>query len=204
VSVERSENRHAAEAQPQLILASSSPRRRALLHQIGLRFAVVPAAVDENLRPDEEPAAYVLRVARDKVQAVVAREGCRLPVLGADTAVVLAGRILGKPTDRAEAAAMLALLSGATHEVYSAVALWTPGGFLRDRLNVTRVTFAELEPEWIAAYVESGDPLDKAGAYGVQGQAQTRITRIEGSFSGVMGLPLWETGELLRAAEVIS
>lgn len=192
------------ESRPQLILASASPRRRDLLGQIGLRFDVRPAEVDESLRPDESPAAYVLRVARDKVQAVVDRADCRLPVLGADTSVVLAGRILGKPADREEAAAMLALLSGATHEVYSAVALWTPEGLLQDRLNVTRVTFADLEPAWIASYVASGDPLDKAGAYGVQGQAQTRITRIEGSFSGVMGLPLWETSELLRAAEVIS
>lgn len=204
MSVELSESRHGASTQPQLVLASASPRRRELLRQIGLRFTVVPAAVDETLRPDEEPAAYVLRVAREKVQAVVDRADSRLPVLGADTSVVLAGRILGKPADRAEAAAMLALLSGVTHEVYSAVSLWTPNGFLQDRLNVTRVTFARLEPAWIAAYVASGDPLDKAGGYGVQGQAQTRITRIEGSFSGVMGLPLWETSELLRAAEVIS
>lgn len=193
------------------ILGSSSPRRRELLRQVGARFRVVVAEVDESVRDGEAPADCVLRVARDKVQAVLRAErhnvpgdGPRdLPVLGADTTVVLDGAILGKPADPAEAAAMLARLSARTHEVYSAVVLGRRGGALEDRLNVTRVTFAPLDRAWIAAYIETGDPLDKAGAYGVQGRAAQKIVRIEGSFSGVMGLPLFETCELLRIGKVL-
>jgi septum formation protein len=197
------------------ILGSSSPRRRELLRQVGARFRVVVAEVDESVRDGEAPADYVLRVARDKVQAVLRAErhevpwdvpgdGPRdLPVLGADTTVVLDGAILGKPADPAEAAAMLTRLSARTHEVYSAVVLGRRGGALEDRLNVTRVTFAPLDRAWIAAYIETGDPLDKAGAYGVQGRAAQKIVRIEGSFSGVMGLPLFETCELLRSGKVL-
>lgn len=188
---------------PQLILASGSPRRRELLQQVGVAFRVVVAAVDESVLPGEKPAAYVLRVARDKALTILAREGSALPVLGADTAVVLGERILGKPGSRDEAAAMLRSLSGRTHEVYSAVALAAAGQPTRDCLNVTRVTFAELDPGWIEAYCDTGDPMDKAGAYGVQGRAAEKIARIEGSFSGVMGLPLYETCELLHHAEVL-
>jgi septum formation protein len=156
------------------------------------------------VNPGEEPADYVLRVARDKVLTVQRREGGGLPVLGADTTVVLDGRILGKPESRAEAAATLACLSGRTHEVYSAVALALGSRGVDHRLNVTRVTFARLEPGWIEAYIDTGDPMDKAGAYGVQGRAAAKIVRIDGSFSGVMGLPLFETCELLQCAEVLS
>jgi septum formation protein len=189
---------------PALILASSSPRRRELLRQVGVDFRVVVADVDERVEPGEAPADYVLRVARDKVLAVQRREAGALPVLGADTTVVLDGCILGKPGSRAEAAGMLARLSGRTHEVYSAVALARGPRGVDHRLNVTRVTFAQLEPDWIEAYIDTGDPMDKAGAYGVQGRAAEKIARIDGSFSGVMGLPLFETCELLRCAEVLS
>jgi septum formation protein len=195
-------NEHSA-VLPRLILASASPRRRELLRQVGVAFRVVVSAVDETAWPGESPAAYVVRVARDKACEVLAREGTGLPVLGADTAVVLDEHILGKPADRAEAIGMLRSLSGRTHEVYSAAALVRAGCAARERLNVTRVTFAELEMDWIESYCDSGDPMDKAGAYGVQGGAAEMITRIDGSFSGVMGLPLYETCQLLRQAEVL-
>ena len=188
---------------PQLILASASPRRRELLRQVGVRFRVVVAEVDERVLPGEEPATYVLRVARDKALSIQASEGARLPVLGADTAVVLEQRILGKPVDRPGAIAMLHSLSGRTHEVYSAAVLVQADRPARECLNISRVTFAELDPDWIEAYCDSGDPMDKAGSYGVQGRAAEKIARIEGSFSGVMGLPLYETCQLLRQAEVL-
>jgi septum formation protein len=138
------------------------------------------------------------------VLAVQLREAGALPVLGADTAVVLDGCILGKPGSRTEAAEMLGRLSGRSHEVYSAVALARGPREVDHRLNVTRVSFAQLEPRWIEAYIDTGDPMDKAGAYGVQGRAAAKIVRIDGSFSGVMGLPLFETCELLQCAEVLS
>jgi nucleoside triphosphate pyrophosphatase len=188
---------------PQLILASASPRRGQLLRQLGLRFEVIPAAVDERVQPGEAPGDYVRRVARDKAVAVWRRSGGERPVLAADTAVVLDGDILGKPVDRADAAYLLGRLSGATHEVYSAVAVAAVDGRLHESLNVTRVTFAALHADWIESYIDTGDPMDKAGAYGVQGRAAARITRIDGSFSGVMGLPLYETCELLQCAEVL-
>jgi len=188
---------------PRVILASASPRRRELLRQVGVRFRVVVAEVDESVLPGEQPAGYVLRVARDKVLAIQATDGSGLPVLAADTAVVLDQRILGKPADRAGAISMLRSLSGRTHEVYSAVVLAQAGQPLRECLNISRVTFAELDPDWIEAYCDTGDSMDKAGAYGVQGLAAEKIPRIEGSFSGVMGLPLYETCQLLRQAEVL-
>lgn len=187
-----------------LILASASPRRRDLLRQLGVEFEVMPADVDESLRAGETPAQYTVRLAREKALAVWRQEGGRLPVLGSDTAVVLDDEILGKPADRAEAVAMLERLSGRTHEVYSAVALVHGDGVVHERLNVSRVTFAELDPGWIACYCDTGDPMDKAGAYGVQGRAGERIARIEGSFYGVMGLPLFETSRLLEVLECYS
>jgi len=188
---------------PRLILASASPRRRELLRQVGAAFRVVVAEADESVLPGEEPAAYVLRVARDKALTVQASERTGLPVLGADTAVVLDRHILGKPGDRAGAISMLRRLSGRTHEVYSAAVLVQAGQPVRECLNISRVTFAELDPDWIDAYCDTGDSMDKAGAYGVQGRAAEKISRIEGSFSGVMGLPLFETCQLLRQAEVL-
>ena len=188
---------------PVLILGSSSPRRRELLQQVGVVFRVVVVPVDEAVLPGEAPADYVRRVARDKARAVRQEAGEYLPVLAADTTVVLGGEILGKPEDAADAARMLARLSARTHEVYSAVALATPDGALADRLSVSQVSFASLDPGWIERYIRTGDPLDKAGAYGVQGRAAEMIARIEGSFTGVMGLPLYETCQLLRAAKVL-
>ena len=188
---------------PRVILASASPRRRELLRQVGVSFEVIVAEVDESVLPGEEPSAYVLRVARDKALTVQAREATALPVLGADTAVVLDQEILGKPADRAGAISMLRSLSGRTHEVYSAAILVQSGRPTRECLNISRVTFAELDLDWIEAYCDTGDPMDKAGAYGVQGRAAEKISRIEGSFSGVMGLPLYETCQLLRQAEVL-
>lgn len=189
---------------PQVILASASPRRRRLLRQIGVSFRVVAADVDETVLPGEQPADYVVRVATDKAAAVWSRLEGYVPVLAADTTVVLEGDILGKPADRGEAVEMLHRLSGRTHQVFSAVTVQAGADRAANRLNVTRVTFAPLESAWIEAYCESGEPMDKAGAYGVQGLAAARIVRIDGSFSGVMGLPLYETSELLHRFEVIS
>lgn len=189
---------------PSIILASASPRRSELLRQVGVRFRVVVTDVDESVRSGEEPGEYVLRVARDKALEARRRERAALPVLAADTAVVLDGCILGKPASRAEAADMLSRLAGRTHEVYSGVALAGGAGVVDERLNISRVTFAPLDSAWIETYIATGDPLDKAGAYGVQGRAAEKIARIEGSFSGVMGLPLFETCDLLRRAEVLS
>lgn len=197
-------DRQAETQQADLVLGSASPRRRELLAQIGIRFRVVVADVDESVLAGETPAEYVVRLARAKAIEVMRREGDTLPVMGADTAVILNGAILGKPSDREEAKAMLSRLSGNTHEVYSAVALAVSEDEVLDRLNITRVSFAELEPEWIESYCDTGDSMDKAGAYGVQGRAAERISRIEGSFSGVMGLPLYETSQLLESIKCYS
>ncbi len=187
-------------ATPQLILASASPRRHELLRQLGVHFRVEISDADESGVPGESPAEYVCRVACIKAEAVARRETSQLPVLGADTAVVIAGRILGKPATVAEAADMLRSLSGQVHEVYSAVGLIDGQRSIHTRLNISEVRFAGLSEDWIAAYVASGEPMDKAGAYGVQGYAAHRISEIRGSYSGVMGLPLYETMELLHAA----
>lgn len=188
---------------PQIVLASASPRRRELLTQIGVTIRVAAADIEENPLEGEHPADFVIRMAREKAIEIMRRERTRVPVLGADTAVILEGRILGKPAGKQDAFAMLTSLSGRTHEVYSAVAVAVSETEIHDALNVSRVTFTELEPEWIESYIETGDPMDKAGAYGVQGKAAEKISRIEGSFYGVMGLPLFETAELLKRARVL-
>jgi len=188
---------------PSIVLASSSPRRLELLQQIGVNFRVVAADIVEKPLPDEKPGEFVLRMAREKALEVMQKQGAEVPVLGADTAVILDGRILGKPVNRSDAVAMLSSLSGKTHEVFSAVAVVVDETEIHQALNVTRVTFANLEPGWIESYCDSGDPMDKAGAYGVQGKAAEKISRIEGSFYGVMGLPLYETAQLLKLAEVL-
>jgi len=193
-----------AGTKPSLILASASPRRRELLDQIGVGYRVVISEIDESVLAGEKPGDYVCRVAREKVLDVMQREGPGAPVLGADTAVVVKGRILGKPADRAQAIDMLETLSGRTHEVWSAVALVLPTGRILEQLDVTRVTFSELPRAWIEAYCDSGDPMDKAGAYGVQGMAAQKISRLEGSYSGVMGLPLHETSEILSEAGLLN
>ena len=178
-------------------LASQSPRRRELLRQIGLEPVLLAASVDETPLPGERPGAFVLRLAEAKARAgAAAPEAAGLPVLGADTAVVLDGRILGKPRDRAEAMAMLLGLAGREHQVYTGVALWAREP--RTRLNVSRVRFRGIEPCEAAAYWLSGEPADKAGGYAIQGLGAVFVADLQGSYSGVMGLPLFETAELLR------
>jgi septum formation protein len=186
----------------QFILASGSARRRALLDQMRLSYRTVRADVDESMRDGETAADYVLRVAAKKARWAVGHDASALPVLAADTAVVLDAKILGKPGDAASARHMLQQLSGRTHEVYSAVVLLARSGRECSRLSVSEVTFAHLDAEWIEACCACGEPLDKAGAYAIQGYAAQYISRLEGSYSGVMGLPLYETMELLRHAGV--
>jgi septum formation protein len=198
-----------------IYLASRSPRRRELLAQIGVKFEPLlfregprqDADTDEAVRPGEHADAYVQRVTRLKVEAawqrVVMRRGLqRKPVLAADTTVSLAGEILGKPEDRADAERILKLLAGTQHRVLTAVAV---GFEERYEIEVSEslVTFAPLDESRIGAYVQSGEPFDKAGAYGIQGKAAAFVERIEGSYSGVMGLPLYETAEILRKFGIV-
>ncbi|MFO1432161.1 MAG: Maf family protein [Candidatus Competibacteraceae bacterium] len=188
-------------------LASGSPRRRELLEQIGVSYRTVVVAVDETPLPGEDPATYVGRLALAKARAgwellIMRQSGLRpIPVLGADTAVVLDGIILGKPRDRNEGLAMLAALSGREHQVMSAVAL-VAGERAALRIQESRVRFRALSQTECEAYWDTGEPADKAGAYGIQGRAAVFITRLEGSYSGVMGLPLFETAELLQEFEI--
>lgn len=187
----------------QILLASGSPRRSELLKQIGLTFTVLVADIDESEREGESPADYVQRLAREKALAGWKMSQLDIPVLGADTVVLLDDQILGKPATRTEAAEMLRRMSNRDHLVLSAVAL-ARGGLVDVVLNSTRVTFSELPEEFINGYCSTDEPLDKAGAYAIQGRAGQYVSRIEGSYSGVMGLPLYETGTLLRAAGVLS
>ncbi|MGB9430512.1 MAG: Maf family protein [Gammaproteobacteria bacterium] len=186
-----------------IYLASQSPRRTGLLKQLGLRFEVVNAPADENLQARESPQDYVLRAARQKVAAAVQGLGGHpsAPVLAADTVVVIDGVILRKPCDRGDALTMLARLSGRSHEVLSGLALWTPVDILQ-ALSTSRVNFRAITPEEMAAYWDSGEPADKAGGYAIQGLGALFVERLEGSYSGVMGLPLFETAQLLRAAGI--
>jgi septum formation protein len=185
-------------AAPLLTLASVSPRRRQLLEQIGVPHLVSGADIDETVRPGEAPGDYVVRVACAKARAVHERAG-ELPVLAADTIVVIDGLILGKPRDRAEGSAMLGRLSGRTHEVLTAVALATAGG-VAFRVSASTVRLRAVTAAECAAYWDSGEPRDKAGGYAIQGRGALFIEHLSGSFSGVMGLPLYETGQLLAAA----
>jgi len=181
-------------------LASASPRRSALLTQIGVAHRVRAVAADERVLAGEEPSRYVRRLARLKAQTLWQRLDAaeRLPVLGADTAVTIGTEILGKPTDEDDCVRMLQSLSGRTHQVFTAVALRTD--HLNDvLLSVSDVTFRALTGEEIHEYWASGEPADKAGGYAVQGLAAAFIERIAGSYSGVMGLPLYETAQLLTA-----
>lgn len=183
----------------QLILASRSPRRVELLAQLGVQCEIVPADIDESCLPGEAPEHYVQRVARAKAEAVAQRlAGRGLPILAADTTVALDNAILGKPADADEALAMLQRLSGRAHWVYTAVALASAEG-LHAVLSATRVEMMAVPDTCLRDYVASGEPMDKAGAYGIQGRAGRWIRRIEGSYSGVMGLPLHETAQLLHA-----
>jgi septum formation protein len=184
---------------PLIWLASASPRRSSLLKQIGIAHRVQPVDLDETAQEGETPAHYVTRLARAKAQALWSRLSAeqRLPVLGSDTTVALGNEVLGKPRDRDDAVQMLSRLSGRTHQVYTAVALQHERG-CEARLSVSDVTVKPLSEPEILAYWRSGEPADKAGAYGIQGLAALFIERIAGSYSGIVGLPLYETGELLR------
>lgn len=186
-----------------IVLASASERRSRLLDQIGVAHDCVAADVDEAQRAGENPAVYVQRLAREKAAAVVDRLQGRpeQPVLGADTTVVLDGRIYGKPADEQEGIAMLSALAGRTHEVLTAVAL-RHEGILREAISSSRVTFRAIGIEECRRYWASGEPAGKAGAYAIQGLGAVFISRLDGSFSGVMGLPLYETAALLDAAGI--
>lgn len=191
-----------------LYLASQSPRRLELLRQIGLAPVVLPlrharprADVDETPLPNEKAMAYVHRLAEAKARAgLMALAGRRLrelPIVAADTTVTLDGAILGKPADAAEAAAMLRLYSGRSHSVFTAVAVAYQGQ-VKVTVSESAVRFRSLSEAEIAAYINTGEPYDKAGGYGIQGKAALFIEHLSGSYSGVMGLPLYETAELLQ------
>jgi septum formation protein len=182
---------------PELILASSSPRRQELLQEIGVPFQVHAANINEDQRPGEAPMAYALRLAREKAQAVLAQYP-QSYVLGADTIVVLRGEVLGKPIDHADAARMLRLLSGRAHEVTTAVSLIATGTLAETRASTTKVYFREIAEAEIQQYVAGGEPMDKAGAYAIQGGASRWTDRIEGEFSNVVGLPLSLVTEMLK------
>ena len=181
-----------------LVLASASPRRTELLKQAGLTFVVHPAEVDEGRLPGEPPAAFVERVALLKARTVSA-EHPSATVLGADTAVVLGDEVFGKPRDEGDAARMLRALSGRSHAVMTGVAL-VAAGWTLTRVETTTVWFSQLSPEDIAGYVSSGEPMDKAGAYAIQGLASRFIPRIEGSYTNVVGLPVAAVVEMMKAA----
>ena len=192
-----------------LILASASPRRRELLAQAGFTFQVHPAQIPEDPRPKEDPIAYVARLAREKAQTVFAQLAARpevasdLAVLGADTTVTLDDQILGKPSDPADAARILRLLSGRTHHVITGVALVTATSTV-EAAEVTAVRFLTLSDEEIAAYVATGEPMDKAGAYAIQGRAIRWIPRIEGCYSNVVGLPVALVATLLESHQPLA
>jgi septum formation protein len=179
----------------QIILASASPRRKELLNQIRVTYAVSPVDLDETPKPNEAPLSYVQRLAAEKSAACVAQIGSDTPVLAADTTVVLDNRIMGKPKDQDDALSMLARLSGRTHQVYTAISL---RGHQHDQaVSITQVTFRDLTPSEMLAYWASGEPVDKAGSYAIQGLGGIFVKSITGSFSGVVGLPLFETADLL-------
>lgn len=178
------------------VLASASPRRRQLLEQIGARFRVHPADVDERRLPGESPREYVLRLARAKARSVAA-EAAPLPVLGSDTTVVADGRVMGKPADENDAVTMLMALSGRSHQVLTAVAM-VDEEHCEWRLSETDVTFCRLDEALCRRYWRTGEPWDKAGGYAIQGLGAVLVEQIRGSYSGVVGLPLAPTRELLQ------
>ena len=182
-----------------IYLASRSPRRRELLAQLGVEFEIVDVEIDESWNGSEPARCYVRRLALEKARAGRVSIKEPLPVLAADTEVELDGEILGKPSDQADAIRMLRSLSGRTHSVYSAIALNT-GESEQSAVTLSRVSFKPLSLSECEDYVAGGEPMDKAGAYAIQGRAAAFITRLEGSYSGVMGLPLFETAMLLGSA----
>ncbi len=182
---------------PIVYLASASPRRKELLAQLGVRFEVLPVAVDEEVQPGEGAADLVCRLASAKALAGVAlRQDSRIPVVAADTSVALGAELFAKPLDQADAARILGRLSGRTHSVFTAVAV-ADGQRERVELSRSEVTFRALTCGEIAAYWRTGEPADKAGAYAIQGRGAQFISDLRGSYSGVMGLPLFETARLL-------
>jgi septum formation protein len=186
-------------AAPVLHLASSSPRRTEILDALGITYSVGGVDIDEQRRKDELPDAMVLRLAAEK--AAAARTHHALPVLAADTAVVIDGAVFGKPQDQQEALDMLAHLSGRSHRVMTGVALhWDAGE--RTVLSVNEVVFRQIDPDEALAYWQSGEPRGKAGAYAIQGLGGMFVERIQGSYSGVVGLPVFETAELLADAGI--
>jgi septum formation protein len=200
---------------PKFILASASPRRRELLAQAGYDFEVQPSAVPESRRPGEDAIRFATRLAREKAEEVFARRQAApetiepaMVVLGADTVVVCDGEVMGKPADPADAARMLLLLSGRTHQVVTGVAVvWgtgtrmNPGPAVQVAAELTQVTMQTLSPEEVSRYVASGEPMDKAGAYAIQGYAGRWIPGISGCYFNVVGLPLALVSSLLEAAE---
>jgi septum formation protein len=182
---------------PTLILASASPRRAELLRNAGIEFTVVPAHISEYHRPGELPGVFVQRMAREKAEAIARQFHGRF-VLGADTEVIVDGEVLGKPADAASASRMLRLLSGRTHLVTTGVSL-IGNGIEETRSETTEVTFAELREDEIREYVASGEPMDKAGAYGIQGIASRWVTRLDGCYFNVVGLPVSVVYRMLRA-----
>lgn len=189
-----------AEKRAGLVLASASPRRRELLQQIGVQFSVLPVDICEDVHPDEDPETYVARLAKEKAEAGLARSDAAA-VLGSDTSVVMSGEILGKPVDADDAERMLMSLSDSNHQVMTGVALATAQE-TQVCVVTTVVHFKELSPETCRAYWQSGEPRDKAGAYGIQGLGAVFVDRIEGSYSSVVGLPLAETAEMLTQAGI--
>jgi nucleoside triphosphate pyrophosphatase len=184
---------------PAVYLASRSPRRRELLGQMTVDFAVIAPDVDESVRPGEKPADYVMRIAMAKAKAgraMLSAGKNNKPVLAADTAVIIDEQILGKPVDDGDARNMLKRLSGKTHQVMTAVALASSTQLLTD-LSVSEVRFAKLSEAEIDWYIQTGEGRDKAGSYAVQGLGALFIDQIQGSYSGIMGLPIRETGQLL-------
>ncbi|GFN22607.1 Maf family protein [Thermanaeromonas sp. C210] len=183
---------------PRLVLASGSPRRQQLLSQLGLRFETMPSSLRENKYDRLPPEERVRALARAKALEV-ARNLSEAVVVGADTLVVCQGRVLGKPSSPAEAEAMLSFLSGKTHRVYTGVAVVAvPGKVIREAWECTEVRFRRLTPKEIKAYVATGEPLDKAGAYGIQGRGALLVEGIKGDFFNVVGLPLVKTAGLLE------
>ncbi|MGB5601714.1 MAG: Maf family protein [Gammaproteobacteria bacterium] len=187
-----------------LVLASGSPRRKALLQQIGVAFDVHPVDMDESMHPGEAVIAHVKRLALEKARAGY-QQACRqikvCAALGADTVVDIDGEVLGKPADSKQAAAFLARLSGRKHKVHTAVAVVTSNTELM-ALSSSEVEFARISEQQINSYVKTGEPLDKAGAYAIQGRGGQFVVHLNGSYSGVMGLPLYETVKLLSACGV--
>ena len=188
----------------EIVLASASPRRQELLQQIGIHALVMPVQLEELMLDEELPLGFVQRLALEKARAgfeLMSQKGIELPVLGSDTIVELDGEVFGKPADIEQAESMLAKLSGRVHNVHTALAVKTAEAEY-SALSSSQVEFAVLSNEMIKAYVATGEPLDKAGSYGIQGMAAQFVKKLNGSYSGVMGLPLFETAELLARVQI--